>query len=137
MGTVSLTKGQILYFAFAGIGNDPRENRKFNMIKQALDYDREGEFVRLWVRELGGLRGGKVHSPWLLSSSQLASAGVELGLTYPRPLLLPQEWSRHAARGDNKREAQKGIDFYFKPVSGQTPPGKKNNKKPLRGGRVQ
>lgn len=23
----------------AGIGNDPRENRKFNMIKQGLDYD--------------------------------------------------------------------------------------------------
>lgn len=23
----------------AGVGNDPRENRKFNMIKQALDYD--------------------------------------------------------------------------------------------------
>lgn len=25
----------------AGIGNDPRENRKFNMIKQGLDYDSE------------------------------------------------------------------------------------------------
>ena len=23
----------------AGLGNDPRENRKFNMIKQGLDYD--------------------------------------------------------------------------------------------------
>ena len=23
----------------AGIGNDPREDRKFNMIKQGLDYD--------------------------------------------------------------------------------------------------
>ena len=23
----------------AGIGNDPRENRKFNMVKQAFDYD--------------------------------------------------------------------------------------------------
>ena len=36
----------------AGIGNDPRENRKFNMIKQAMDYDGEGKFVRLWVEEL-------------------------------------------------------------------------------------
>lgn len=25
----------------AGIGNDPRENRKFNMVKQGLDYDPE------------------------------------------------------------------------------------------------
>ena len=23
----------------AGIGNDPREDRKFNMVKQGLDYD--------------------------------------------------------------------------------------------------
>ena len=25
----------------AGIGNDPREDRKFNMVKQGLDYDPE------------------------------------------------------------------------------------------------
>ena len=25
----------------AGLGNDPRENRKFNMVKQGLDYDPE------------------------------------------------------------------------------------------------
>lgn len=30
----------------AGIGNDPRENRKFNMIKQALDYDHNVRFKR-------------------------------------------------------------------------------------------
>lgn len=28
----------------AGIGNDPRENRKFNMIKQGLDYDSNVSF---------------------------------------------------------------------------------------------
>ena len=128
-------KKSVLTFLFAGIGNDPRENRKFNMIKQAVDYDKEGEFVRLWVPELGGLKGGKVHSPWQLNSSQLASAGVELGVTYPRPLLLPPEWTRHASR-DSKEAGQRGINFYFKPVPGQTPPGR-NNKKPLRGGRVQ
>ena len=41
----------------AGIGNDPRENRKFNMIKQALDYDPDGDFVRMWFPELAGLKG--------------------------------------------------------------------------------
>jgi len=25
----------------AGLGNDPREDRKFNMVKQGLDYDPE------------------------------------------------------------------------------------------------
>jgi deoxyribodipyrimidine photo-lyase len=33
----------------AGIGNDPRENRIFNPIKQAENYDPKGEYVRLWL----------------------------------------------------------------------------------------
>ena len=41
----------------AGIGNDPREDRKFNMVKQGLDYDPEGDFVRLWVPELKMIKG--------------------------------------------------------------------------------
>lgn len=31
----------------AGIGNDPRDNRKFNMIKQGLDYD--GNVSLVWL----------------------------------------------------------------------------------------
>jgi deoxyribodipyrimidine photolyase len=34
---VTSNYGNWLYSA--GIGNDPREDRKFNMIKQGLDYD--------------------------------------------------------------------------------------------------
>merc|ERR1719320_2282974 len=52
----------------AGIGNDPRENRKFNVVKQGLDYDPNGEFVKLWVPELASLADqespGKIHIPW-------------------------------------------------------------------------
>ena len=60
---------------FSGIGNDPRENRKFNMIKQGLDYDKEGEYVRLWVEELRGLRGGRAHHPWTLGPGELTGSG--------------------------------------------------------------
>ena len=38
-------------------GNDPRENRKFNIIKQGTDYDHDGDFVRLWVPELSRIEG--------------------------------------------------------------------------------
>ena len=72
-----------------------------------------------------------------LVTSQLAKAGVELGLTYPRPLLLPPEWSRHAARDNKNTGGQKGINFYFKPAeTGEAPVGR-NNRKHLRGCRVQ
>lgn len=102
----------------AGIGNDPRENRKFNMIKQALDYDPDGDFVRLWVPELAGLKGAKIHTPWKLTLSELKDAGVTLGGSYPRPIVNPPEWGRHTPKmkgtGNASRKQNRGIDFYFK-----------------------
>jgi len=143
----------------AGIGNDPRENRKFNMIKQGMDYDGEGEFVRLWVEELRGIKGGKVHVPWTLSNGELEKAGVELGATYPKPMVLAPEWNRHAGGKQNASQrgnsgpskGQKGINFYFKTdqKSGQADGNQRNSsgsgggnrgrggKAPLKGGRVQ
>jgi len=126
----------------AGIGNDPRENRKFNMIKQGIDYDKEGEFVRLWVEELAGLRGTKIHFPWSIAPTELERAGVKLGLTYPKPLVTAPEWAKHTGRTGQGGGQQRGIDFYFKPSGNQNHQNKNNHaqkyKKPaLRGGRVQ
>lgn len=36
----------------AGVGNDPRQGRKFNPVKQALDYDKGGAYIKAWVQEL-------------------------------------------------------------------------------------
>ncbi|WP_428331071.1 DASH family cryptochrome [Mucilaginibacter sp.] len=33
----------------AGVGNDPRANRYFNITKQAANYDADGSFQRLWL----------------------------------------------------------------------------------------
>lgn len=57
----------------AGIGNDPRENRKFNMIKQGLDYDgnvRYGRRQQVWARQ----RDGIISVP-LLGSSRVTTYG--------------------------------------------------------------
>lgn len=113
----------------AGIGNDPRENRKFNMIKQGLDYDNNGDYVRQWVPELQGIMGSDVHTPWTLSTASLSHANVCLQETYPAPIVMAPEWSRHAnkkpsgagpsARGKKgpshtpKQHRDRGIDFYF------------------------
>ncbi|MCS7005028.1 MAG: DASH family cryptochrome [Cytophagales bacterium] len=35
----------------AGVGNDPRENRYFNIERQAQTYDPDGKYVRLWLSE--------------------------------------------------------------------------------------
>ncbi|KAI4604441.1 hypothetical protein KJ359_000579 [Pestalotiopsis sp. 9143b] len=37
----------------SGVGNDPRgEARIFNPVKQAFDYDKNGDYVKMWVPEL-------------------------------------------------------------------------------------
>jgi deoxyribodipyrimidine photo-lyase len=40
----------------AGVGNDPRQGRIFNPVKQALDYDAKGEYIKAWVPELRDLK---------------------------------------------------------------------------------
>jgi len=102
----------------AGIGNDPREDRKFNMVKQATDYDAKGEFVKLWVPELSAIHESKVHVPWILRPNELS--GVKLGEAYPHPMHVAPEWTRHFDKTKNdkwtnhRQKNQRGVDFYFK-----------------------
>ena len=70
----------------AGVGNDSRD-RYFNIIKQAKQYDGNGEYVRTWLPELSGLPADATHEPWGLSERQQAAYGVELGVDYPEPML--------------------------------------------------
>lgn len=48
----------------AGVGNDPRSSRQFNPIKQANDYDKDNEYVRLWIPELKDVAQDHVQTPW-------------------------------------------------------------------------
>ena len=68
-----------------GVGNDPRENRYFNILRQANNYDKKGDFVRLWIPELQEIRGFDIHQPWELSTAQLRALKIQLGHTYPQP----------------------------------------------------
>src|SRR5689334_22476116 len=52
----------------AGVGNlDPRENRKFNQIKQAYDYDPDGAYVKQWCPELANVPSNYIHTPWQMN----------------------------------------------------------------------
>ncbi|HSF53236.1 MAG TPA: DASH family cryptochrome [Algoriphagus sp.] len=70
-----------------GVGNDPRENRYFNILRQAKNYDRTGDFVRLWLPELQSIKGFDIHQPWELSTSELRTLKIQLGHTYPHSLV--------------------------------------------------
>ncbi|WOK06188.1 DASH family cryptochrome [Imperialibacter roseus] len=76
----------------AGVGNDPRENRYFNILSQAMKYDGKGDYVRHWLPELSGIPGGKVHRPDALRKADLFEAGVQLPESYPLPIVDSSKW---------------------------------------------
>ncbi len=67
-----------------GVGNDPRENRYFNILRQAKNYDRKGDYVRMWIPELAAIKGFDIHQPWELSTSSMRSLKIQLGHRYPQ-----------------------------------------------------
>ncbi len=73
----------------AGVGNDPRENRHFNVIKQAAEYDPKGEYVKTWIPELLHIPGKQVHTPFFLTPSESALYNIEPGVTYPNLIIKP------------------------------------------------
>ena len=79
----------------AGIGNDPRENRKFNVIKQAHDYDPAGEFAKLWCPELEE-KGMDLFMPW------------KNGANWPMPIAIEPEWNKFAHNGKGKSKPNSG-----------------------------
>ncbi|GAB3897155.1 DASH family cryptochrome [Spirosoma agri] len=76
----------------AGVGNDPRPDRWFNVYSQAKRYDEQGEFVKHWLPELATVPSANVHAVYNLSPSEQAQYGVILGETYPLPVISPDKW---------------------------------------------
>ncbi|MBK8563465.1 MAG: DASH family cryptochrome [Saprospiraceae bacterium] len=73
----------------AGVGNDPREDRYFNILSQARQYDPHGDYVRYWLPELGDIPGAKVHRP-----EEVLALPITLGAAYPKPMVNMDKWER-------------------------------------------
>ncbi len=71
--------------------------RIYNPVKQSLDQDPEGVFIRRWVPELAALPTALLHTPWRSDAGALESRGVRLGDTYPLPVV-DHEAAARAAR---------------------------------------
>ena len=84
--------GNWLYVA--GVGNDPRESRYFNILRQATYYDAAGEYVRHWLPQLTGVPADKIHVVGLLTNDEQKRFDVRLGVDYPNPLVDVRKWSQ-------------------------------------------
>ncbi len=61
--------------------------RIFNPVTQGEKFDPDGSYVRQWCPELAKLPAPAIHAPWNVPSEILEKAGVELGRTYPHPIV--------------------------------------------------
>jgi deoxyribodipyrimidine photo-lyase len=61
--------------------------RVFNPIIQGSKFDPEGTYVRQHVPELARLPAKYIHTPWEAPTAVLEAAGIELDVTYPRPVV--------------------------------------------------
>jgi deoxyribodipyrimidine photo-lyase len=76
----------------AGVGNDPRETRYFNIIAQATRYDVKGEYVKLWIPELKDVPIEKIHRPDTLNADEQNCYHVKLGAQYPKAMISTVKW---------------------------------------------
>jgi deoxyribodipyrimidine photo-lyase len=71
----------------AGVGNDSRDDRYFNTIKQGKKYDSNAEYIRHWIPEFENVPADATHEPWEMNKGLQATYGMELGIDYPRPIV--------------------------------------------------
>jgi deoxyribodipyrimidine photo-lyase len=72
----------------AGCGVDAQPwFRVFNPVTQGERFDADGAYVRRWVPELANVPSRWIHSPWLAPPLELRAVGVNLGRTYPAPIV--------------------------------------------------
>jgi deoxyribodipyrimidine photo-lyase len=72
----------------AGCGADPAPYfRIFNPVLQSKKHDPDGTYIRRWVPELTELDDDSIHAPWEVPTRALRRAGVELGESYPHPIV--------------------------------------------------
>ena len=85
----------------AGSGADAAPYfRVFNPILQGEKFDPDGAYVRRWVPGLAQLPSSLIHHPWSATPLELGAAGVELGKTYPLPII------------DHKRGRERALKAY-------------------------
>ena len=65
--------------------------RIFNPTSQSEKFDSDGKFIRRYLPQLAKLSDKAIHAPWLAAPLELMAAGVDLGKTYPFPVVKHDE----------------------------------------------
>ncbi|WP_194777437.1 cryptochrome/deoxyribodipyrimidine photo-lyase family protein [Pararhodonellum marinum] len=61
--------------------------RIYNPVKQSIDHDPEGLFIKMWVPELAEVPVSFIHEPWKMTEMEQSLYGFKLGVDYPLPII--------------------------------------------------
>jgi len=75
----------------AGVGNDPRENRYFNILSQAKKYDPKGEYIKYWLPSLSNVEGFNAHKVALLNG-EFKKTHQEIAAIFFEPMVDMKKW---------------------------------------------
>jgi deoxyribodipyrimidine photo-lyase len=70
--------------------------RIYNPVKQSLEHDPNGTFIKKWVPELAHIPVGLLHEPWKMTPMEQMMYNLQIGVDYPSPIVEHTEAARNA-----------------------------------------
>jgi deoxyribodipyrimidine photo-lyase len=101
--------------------------RIYNPVKQSLDHDPEGEFIKKWIPELANLPSEFIHKPWEIAPMDQEIHQFRPGRDYPLPIVDLTKARKHASdQLWGLRKAKKSKVESKRILKKHTNPGRRN-----------